>query len=105
MPSPPPPHSQCYDQLGGSIDGYLTLITNAVDRSLDIYLKALKGEEEPLFLEEKTVGLLKIGEHSNRSKETLSTICHWTKEVLLEVFERTPSGYQLYKPEMMDRIL
>ncbi|OJW46923.1 MAG: cell filamentation protein Fic [Alphaproteobacteria bacterium 41-28] len=91
-------------QLGGSNDDYLTLISRAVDRSLDIYLKALKGEEEPFLLEEKTVRLLKIGELAKRSRETISTLRHWTKEGLLDVFEKTPSGYQLYKPEMLDRI-
>ena len=91
-------------QLGGSNDDYLKLISKAVDRSLDIYLKALKGEEEPVFLEEGTVGLLKIGELAKRSREAVSTLRHWTKEGLLNVFEKTPSGYQLYQPEMLDRI-
>ncbi len=32
-------------QLGGSKDDYEQIITEAINRSLDIYLKALKGEE------------------------------------------------------------
>ena len=49
----------------------------------------------------------KIGELAKKKKtvqETVPTIRHWTKEGLLEIADITPSGYQLYLPEMAERI-
>ena len=88
-------------QLGGSKEDYLKIISSAVDRSLNIYLKALKGEtEEP----ETEIKLLKIGELAKQVGESNSTIRHWTKEGLLDVAEITESNYQLYAVEMVKRI-
>jgi Fic family protein len=88
-------------QLGGSQDDYFKIIAKAVDRSLDIYLKAAAGEDpEPPEIEE----FLKIGELARRSGENTSTIRHWTNEGLLSFSEITPAGYQLYAPEMVIRI-
>ena len=88
-------------QLGGSKDDYMKIIAKAVDRSLDIYLKAANSEdaEQP----ESDV-LLKIGELAKQTGESHSTIRHWTKEGLLEVAEVTEAGYQLYAPDMIERI-
>ena len=88
-------------QLGGSKDDYLKIIEKAVDRSLDIYLKAANGEdaEQP-----ESDMLLKIGELAKQTGESNSTIRHWTKEGLLEVAEVTEAGYQLYTPDMAHRI-
>lgn len=88
-------------QLGGSKDDYLKIIAKAVDRSLDIYLKAANGEdaEQP-----ESYVLLKIGELAKRTGESNSTIRHWTKEGLLEVAEVTKAGYQLYTQDMIERI-
>lgn len=88
-------------QLGGSKDDYLKLIAKAVDRSLDIYLKALSGGSGD---ESENQKLLKIGELAKTVRESNSTIRHWTKEGLLEVAEITDSGYQLYSSNMIDRI-
>ena len=78
-------------QLGGFEDNYITIIAKAVDRSLDIYLKATAGEsaEHP---EDSTLRA-KIGELAKEVGENNSTIRHWTKEGLLEVAEMTESGY------------
>ncbi len=73
----------------------------AVDRSLDIYLKALNNETE---VEIKDEALLKIGALAKCVNESTSTIRHWTKEGLLDVEKITPAGYQLYAPEMIERI-
>ncbi len=91
-------------QLGGSKEDYLKLIFKAVDRSLNIYLEALKGEKSDDVLDQEENGLLKIGELAKKSHETVSTLRHWTKEGLLDVEERTRAGYQLYKPEMLQRV-
>lgn len=88
-------------QLGGSKDDYLKIISNAVDRSLDIYLKSVKGKSVKQIGELK---LLKIGELCKKVGESHSTIRHWTKEGLLEVSEVTESGYQLYSTDMIDRV-
>ncbi len=88
-------------QLGGSKNDYLKIITQAVNRSLDIYLKAARGEDAS---PEENDELLKIGELAKAVGESNSTIRHWTKEGLLHVSEVTDSGYQLYARNMIERI-
>jgi Fic family protein len=88
-------------QLGGSKDDYLKIIAKAVDRSLDIYLKAANGEDAD---QPESDVLLKIGELAKQTGESNSTIRHWTKEGLLEVAEVTEAGYQLYAQDMVERI-
>jgi len=88
-------------QLGGAKEAYFKLIHKAVDRSLDIYLKAILGEDEAQGEVQKS---LKIGELARMTGEANSTIRHWTKEGLLDVLDVTASGYQLYSYEMVERI-
>jgi Fic family protein len=88
-------------QLGGSKDDYEKLIVNAVDRSLDIYLKAMLGEDDG---GEKELPLLKIGALAKRVGESNATIRYWTQEGLLVVTEITASGYQLYHQDMVTRV-
>lgn len=86
-------------QLGGSLADYYSLMYEAVNRSLDIYLEALAGKEQKNVLEKKPV--LKIGELAELVGETVPTIRHWTKEGLLSVAEYSPGGYQLYSQEQV----
>lgn len=86
-------------QLGSSLAEYHTLIYQAVDRSLDIYIDALENQEQVPTLIKKP--LLKIGELAKLVNETVPTIRHWTKAGLLQVAKYTPGGYQLYSPTMM----
>ncbi len=89
-------------QLGGSKESYYKIISEAVNRSLDIYLKAVAGEDTK---DNITVSeLLRIGQLAKQSGETTATIRFWTKEELLEVSDTTESGYQLYSLSMLDRI-
>ena len=88
-------------QLGGSKDAYMKIVARAVDRSLDMYLKAAEGETDTGDAEGP---LLKIGELAKLVSQRNSTIRHWTKEGLLEVAEITDAGYQLYSREMVERI-
>ena len=88
-------------QLGGSKDAYFKIIFKAVDRSLDIYLKAATGEAAEPIENDK---FMKIGELAKQVGERNSTIRHWTKEGLLSVAEVTAAGYQLYAPEMIERV-
>ena len=89
-------------QLGGTKIDYERLIIKAVDRSLDIYLKAVKGESS-IGDDIDTEGRLKIGELAKLTEEAVSTIRYWTKEGLLEVAEITDSGYQIYSMAMVGR--
>lgn len=88
-------------QLGGAKDDYVKLMFKAVDRSLDLYLKAARGED-PAPLESDR--LLKIGELAAHVGETNATLRHWTKQGLLSVAEVSPGGYQLYASEMIERV-
>ena len=87
-------------QLGGGKEAYYQIIAEAVDRSFDVYLKALSLEEEPVKPIEK---LLRIGQLGKLTGETNATLRYWMKEGLLEVAETTEAGYQLYDPAMAER--
>ncbi|MBT3482741.1 MAG: MerR family transcriptional regulator [Opitutales bacterium] len=89
-------------QTGGPKDPFVKLISKAVERSFDIYLKAVLQEEDSSQTESDA--LLKIGELAKRIGVPNSTIRHWTKEGLLEVAETTHSGYQMYNVDMIERI-
>lgn len=92
-------------QLGGSKEDFCALITKAVNRSLDIYTKALANEDpDPDPEDDGEERLLKIGELSRHANEPNSTIRHWTLLGLLDVAQTTPSGYQLYRQGALDRI-
>ncbi len=86
-------------QLGGSKEDYYQIIAEAVDRSFDIYLKALSQDEEPV---KPTTELLKIGQLAKLTGETNATLRFWTKEGLLDVADTTDAGYQLFDPSMAD---
>lgn len=90
--------AQLVNAEGDSKNDYLKLIFAAVDRSLNIYIKAINGESA----EKENEKLLKIGELAKLTKQTTSTIRHWTKEGLLKVAEITESGYQMYDTEMVE---
>lgn len=85
---------------GDSKNNYFKLIAAAVDRSLNIYLRAIEGKTE----EPENEKLLKIGELAKATNQTVSTIRHWTKEGLLQIAEVKESGYQMYDEEMVKRV-
>lgn len=90
-------------QLFGKTDDYYRVIFGAVDRSLNIYLKALDQKKSP---QRKTPfhQVLKIGELSKRTGETVPTIRYWTKEGLLSIADTTAGGYQLYDESMVEQV-
>jgi len=88
-------------QTGGSSQDYLQIIYKAVNRSLDLYLKAVQGGSD--FPIEPDDSLLRIGQLAKETKQNVSTIRFWVKEGLLEVSELTPSGYQLFATDMIHR--
>lgn len=87
--------------LDGSKATFDALMAKAAERSLDIYLKAARGESA--VAEVDADGLMKIGALAKAAGVTVPTIRFWTSEGLLEVAEVTASGYQLYAPDMVDR--
>ena len=89
-------------QTGGSKDPFVKLISKAVERSLDIYLKAVLQKDDSSQTDSDI--LLKIGELAKRIVVPNSTIRHWTKSGLLQVAETTHSGYQMYNLYMIERI-
>lgn len=89
-------------QLGGSLSEYYSLMYEAIDRSLDMYIHALEGKEEINTAEDRP--LLKIGELAKIVGETVPTIRHWTKQGLLGIAKYTPGGYQLYDRDQIDTI-
>lgn len=101
-------------QTKGNIEPFYNLIETSVERSLDIYLRAARGE--PVFhervsssagqidLKKSAPKLLKIGELAKETGKTIHTLHYWTEEGLLEVKERTPGGYALYDPRMIERV-
>ena len=89
-------------QLGGSQDDYKRVIIAAIARSFDVYLEAVG--ETVKDVEAVDYKLLKIGQLGKRTGENNSTIRFWTKQGLLEVADITPSGYQLYAQDMIQRV-
>jgi len=89
---------------------FYSIVGNAVERSLDIYIKAGKGEQpalSPFTRVSRTVNnnkFLKIGELAKETSETLHTIRHWIEKGLLEVAEHTQANYQLFDHSMVERI-
>ncbi|MEM7792047.1 MAG: Fic family protein, partial [Verrucomicrobiota bacterium] len=92
-------------QLGGSKEGYYKIISDAVNRSLDIYLSAVSDDQtfvtQSGFTDDK---LLRIGALAKATGESNATIRFWTKEGLLEVADITAASYQLYSPTMIERV-
>ena len=88
-------------QLGGSREQFDKLIIKAVERSLDIYLKAAKGEDAPKVASKHH--LLKIGELAKLTGQAVSTIRYWTSMGLLEVAHKTDKGYSFYEKNQVDR--
>lgn len=89
-------------QLGGSKEPYETMIAHAAMRSLDIYLKAMRGESA-VFDDNDVDNLLTIGKLAKAAGETVSTIRYWTTTGLLNVMQITESGYHLYAVDMVAR--
>ncbi len=91
-------------QLGGSKESYHKIIAEAVNRSLDIYLKSVTGIAEEIEPPSSTPSLLRIGQLAKATGESNATLRFWTKEGLLQVADTTDANYQLYAPDMMDTV-
>lgn len=89
-------------QMGGSLDKYIALIARAVERSLDIYLKAVKGQDAAQS--ENTTELMKIGHLAAKTNTPVSTIRFWVQEGLLEIASSTASGYWLFQIDAIAKV-
>jgi Fic family protein len=87
-------------RLDESLEAYYSLVFEAVERSLDIYLAALGAAQEDRAPAADEAQLLKIGQLSRLTGETAPTLRYWTREGLLTTAGTTPGGYQLYHPHM-----
>jgi Fic family protein len=88
-------------ELGGPKDKFYELILKSVERSLDVYLKAIKGIDETAPQKQK---LLKIGQVAKEVGESVQTIRFWTQQGLLTIADKTPSNYSLYETEVIARV-
>lgn len=88
------------------VTDYNAIIENAVDRSLDVYLSAIKGQFPlgPLTQPITTGKLLRIGELAEMTGERVANLAFWTREGLLPVKEKTEGGYNLYDASVINRI-
>lgn len=89
-------------QLGGSRKDFDKLIVRAVEKSVDIYLKAAKGEDMPKPATKHN--LLKIGELAKLTSQSVPTIRYWTNKALLEFASKTDKGYSLYDKSQIEQV-
>ena len=75
-------------QLGEPLDKYIAFIVEAVDQSLDIYLKAVKNQDSAVS-ENTTKLTLETG-------IPVSTLKFWLQEELLNITSTVPSDYWLF---------
>ena len=67
-------------QLGGSKDAYYKIIAAAVDRSLDIYLKALSDSPDGVSKTTTSQLLMRIGQLA-KQRESNATLRYWIRKV------------------------
>lgn len=89
-------------QLGGSSTQYFNFMYQAINKSLDTYIDSVSDKQQKQILNEKN--LLKIGELSKLTGESVPTIRYWTNEKLIFVENYTKSGYQLYNQNTVSLI-
>jgi Fic family protein len=87
-------------QMQEGEEDYYNFIYKCIHRSLKIYLNAFQNKPDTL---EQDGPLLKIGELSKATKEPVPTLRYWVKMGLLNVATTTPSGYQLFDFDQVER--
>lgn len=89
-------------QLGEGYEDYTALMYKLLDKSLNLYMKAITQQAPEASLSQSK--LLKIGELSKRADLPISTLRHWIKIGLIEVAQTTSSGYQLFDENVIRQI-
>lgn len=90
----------------GNLEPFYSVVEEAVEKSLDMYLKAELGKDNIVLFEPESEPhkLLRIGELAKATGETIHTLRYWTKQTLLVVAGETKGGYQLYNPNSIERV-
>lgn len=89
-------------QLGGSIQKFYDLMSEAEDRTLDIYLSAAKGKTAPLVLKEEK--LLKIGQLAKATGISASAIRYYVEQGLITPEAHSVGGFMLFNQNAIKRI-
>ena len=89
-------------QTKDEINGYYKIVFDAVDASLDSYIKFY--EDKSPLPENKSKKLMRIGELSKQTGETIHTLHFWIKEGLIKSKNKTMGGYQLFDNETVSKI-
>jgi Fic family protein len=90
-------------QTTNNMDDFYQIVNFAVEKSLDAYIKFYRNES-PLPKDTKAESLLKIGELSKQSGETIHTLHFWIKGGLIEAAKRTEGGYQLFDKKVVEKV-
>ena len=91
-------------QLERDLSDYIPFMYHCVEGSLRIYLDTIAPQIDRIEDKPFTGKLLKIGALAKEVGESVPTIRYWTQQGLLSIAEHTSGGYQLYKPNMIDRV-
>ena len=90
-------------QLGGSYDQYSDFMIYCISKSMELYIKSVKNEDIKKEVLDQNLKLIRIGELAQSTNETIGTIRYWIKLGLIEVADRTESGYQLFQKSEIDK--
>jgi len=85
-------------QLTGDKEKYEKVMLKAVERSLNIYLNTLTGNQKTNIVS-FSGKLLKIGELAQLANEPVNTIRFWVNEGLIPIVDHSPGGYKLFSKD------
>lgn len=89
-------------QLGGSLEKFYDLIIEAENRTLDIYLSAVRGKSPTRFKQaEKS---LHIGQVAKAAGISTSAIRYWVKQNLIKPVGHSEGGFALFNADVIERI-
>ena len=90
-------------QTKNDLSDFCQIIYEAVENSLDSYIKFYEGKN-PLKKKIEPEELIRIGELARKTGETIHTLHFWIKEGLIKGKDKTKGGYQLFDKETIERI-
>ncbi len=82
---------------------YDKLVCRAVNRALELHLKAAKKQTVNVE-EEAAPYFLRIGQLAKETGERVSTIRYWTTMGIIEPAGKTSADYMIYSSDVLDRI-
>ena len=82
---------------------YDKLVCRAVNRALELYMKAAKAKKVDVD-EEANPYFLRIGQLAKETGERVSTIRYWTTMGIIEPAGKTSADYMIYSSDVLDRI-